>query len=240
MLRLARYLFLACLLSTLLVSHSVAEEDLLAKVYRDYPGYIESPTCVNPQLADPATTDAVADSADASATMTIENKSCPESWTVTPMVGYHVIDGAMELDDNASFGLAIGYNLTCNWAIEADFRYTPTETDLNQGKNHDVDIWIIGGSALYHFQPEQKLVPYVAAGAGAIIYDVDGASSNDGDYMGYWGGGVKYALNQKMALRFDLRHIIDYRSDGDFNSQDGSDWRHHLSSMLGLTFNFGG
>jgi len=29
---------------------AVAEEILLAKVYRDYPGYIESPTCTNPRL----------------------------------------------------------------------------------------------------------------------------------------------------------------------------------------------
>ena len=29
----------------------VAEETLLAKVYRDYPGYIESPTCKKPEKA---------------------------------------------------------------------------------------------------------------------------------------------------------------------------------------------
>ena len=73
-----------------------------------------------------------------------------------------------------------------------------------------------------------------------IIYDVDGVSGNDEDYMAYWGGGVKYAINQNTALRFDLRHILDYRSDSDFNSQDDSDWRQQLSSMLGVTFKFGG
>ncbi|MBE0574642.1 MAG: porin family protein [Desulfuromonadales bacterium] len=213
------------------VPFAMAGEVELAKVYRDYPGYIEPPTCTNPQFSD--RTDSVP-------TTTFQSRNCPQSWTLTPMVGYHLIDGGLQLEDNVSYGLAVGYNLSCNWAIETDVRYTSTETDLDQGSNPDVEIWTIGVSALYHFQPDQRLSPYLAAGAGVIIYDIEGVSHNDEDYAGLWGGGVKYAINQNTALRVDVRHILDYRSSDDFESHDDSDWRHHLSAMLGLTFQFGG
>ena len=57
--------------------------------------------------------------------------------------------------------------------------------------------------------------------------------------MGYWGGGVKYAINRTMSFRVDVRDIIDYRSGNDFNGQEGPNWRHSLSAMAGLSFHFG-
>ncbi|MDT8443391.1 MAG: porin family protein [Desulfuromonadales bacterium] len=222
---------LAALFCLTLIPFADAEDIQIAKVYRDYPGYIEPPTCVNPQLS-------VSNTGHSSAA-TLQNWNCPHSWTLTPMIGYHLIEGGLNLENNAAFGLAVGYNLTCNWAIEADLRYTSTETDFAQGNNLDVDIWTLGGGALYHFQPEQRLNPYLLAGAGVISYDIDGTSHTDEDYMGFWGGGFKYAMNQNTALRADVRHLLDYRSSADFDRHDDSSWRHHINVMLGLTFLFG-
>ena len=156
--------------------------------------------------------------------------------TYSLMAGYHLIDGAMDLDSEVAFGFALGYNFTSNWGIEGDFRYTPTQTDPG---NTDVDIWTFGLGALYHFQPEQQLTPYLTVGGGGLVYDIDGTSSNDEDFMGYWGGGLKYAMNDYAALRLDLRHILDYRSDNRGSKHDDSDWRHHMQAMFGVTFQFG-
>ena len=201
-----------------------------AKVYRDYPGYFSPPTCVNPVLSADKTTSEVT---------LPKSWNSPNAWTISPMAGYHVFDGSLDLEDQFSIGLAVGYNLTPNWALEADVRFTPTQTDFSGGGNVDVNVWTISGGALYHFMPEQRFDPYLAFGLGGIVYDIDKTTDNDEDYMGYWGGGVKYALNSMTALRVDLRHLIDYRSDSELNSQDGSDWCSHLSAMAGVTFQFG-
>lgn len=162
------------------------------------------------------------------------------SMTLTPMVGYQLIDGGLDLDSDASVGLAAGYNLSKHWALEADVRYTPTETDYKQNSlNQDVDVWTLGGSVLYHFQPDQALNPYLAIGGGGIIYDND-KSSNDKDYMGYYGGGLKYFFSETTALRLDLRHIINAKTDKEFSRDNDKKWRHHLSAMVGLAFQFGG
>ena len=162
-----------------------------------------------------------------------ENKE--GSITLTPMVGYHAIDSDLDLDNEASFGLALGYNFNKNWGIEGDVRYTPTQFETG---STDVDIWTFGLGALYHFQPEQELNPYLAFGVGALSYDSDASSHGDEDFMGYWGGGVKYAMSDSAALRLDLRHILDYRSDNRGSKHDDSDWANHVQAMLGVTFNF--
>ena len=158
------------------------------------------------------------------------------TFTLSPMIGYHKIDGAMDIDNDMTFGIGFGYNYTPEWAVEADLRMTPTQTD-GPG-SVDVDIWTVSLGALRHFQPEAKLNPYLAFGAGIMAYQVDGP--DDEDPFGYWGGGVKYSLTDSTDLRIDLRHILDYRSDNSGSTQDSSDWRHHLQAMLGLTYQFGG
>ena len=159
------------------------------------------------------------------------------AFTVSPMVGYHVIDGGMDLDDAAVFGLGLGYNVSPEWALEADLRYTPTETDT--ANSVDIDIWTVSLGALYHFSPEAVLTPYLSFGAGLMVYDIDNTSSNDEDVFGYYGGGVKYSLSRSTALRLDARHLLDYRSDSDGSTHDDTNWRHHFQAMAGLTFQFG-
>lgn len=158
--------------------------------------------------------------------------------TVTPMVGYHLIDGSANIDDAAAFGLSLGYNLTPEWAVETDLRYTPTKLDY--GNSNDVDIWAMSLGGLYHFRPASELTPYLSFGAGAMNYDFQ-TGSNHTNAMGYYGGGVKYSLGESAAFRLDLRHLVDYRNDDRVESADnGSRLQSHLQAMVGLTFQFGG
>ncbi len=159
------------------------------------------------------------------------------AFTLSPMVGYQVIDGGMDLDDAAVFGLGVGYNITSHWAIEADLRYAPTET--SSSNSIDVDIWTIGLGGIYHFMPKADLNPYLSFGGGLMVYDIDGTSSQDEDVFGYYGGGIKYALCDSTDFRLDARHILDYRSDNRGSNHDDTDWRHHLQAMAGVTYQFG-
>jgi OOP family OmpA-OmpF porin len=159
------------------------------------------------------------------------------AFTLTPMIGYHVIDGGMDLDDSASFGLGLGYNISPEWAIETDMRYTPTKS--NTGNSEDVDIWTFSLGPQYNFRPDAVLNPYITFGAGLMVYDLND-TSNDEDVFGYYGAGLKYALGESTDLRLDARHLLDYRSDDHGNIHDDADWRHHFQAMVGLTFQFGG
>lgn len=159
----------------------------------------------------------------------------PGAFTVSPMVGYQGFDSNLDIDDSPVYGLAAGYNLDRNWALELDLRYAPTEADFAGGP--DVDVWTVTGNVLYHFQPEQALVPYLVAGIGGLQYDVDGGG-DDEDFILNWGGGVKYAIAQDIDLRVDLRHTIDFRTDNRGDSDD-DDVSNNLAATFGLNFQFG-
>jgi OOP family OmpA-OmpF porin len=87
-----------------------------------------------------------------------------------------------------------------------------------------------GGELLYHFFPENTLVPYLAAGYSGLNFDakgVDGRAHGAFDY----GVGAKYFLKDNFALRGDVRHII-YHMDGRSNN--------NLEYTLGAYIPFGG
>lgn len=158
-------------------------------------------------------------------------------FTVAPMIGYHGFDGALELKNSEAYGLALGYNLTKNWALELDARFAPTEADVTGGP--DVDVWVGTINALYHFYPNKSLVPYLAFGVGGMQYDVDGVGKDE-DFVANWGGGFKDAIADNVDLRLDLRHLLDFRVDNDFQTDDDNTIRHQFSAMFSLNVHFGG
>ena len=155
---------------------------------------------------------------------------------LSPMVGFQVFDGGLDLDDSEAFGLSLGYNINRNWAMEIDVRTAPTSANVRHGQ--DVDVVTGTLNALYHVSPEKDFVPYLAAGAGFLQYKADD-DGDDNDLVANLGGGFKYALGRNVDLRFDARYLLDFRVDGDLNADDDSKVRHQLSTMVGLNFQFG-
>lgn len=171
------------------------------------------------------------------------------AFSLSPMVGYHVFEGDQRTDDSMSYGLAGGYNVTKNWTIEFDLRYTPTETDFDGGNNFDVDIWTGSMNALYHFNPDGKFVPFLLAGFGGMLFDGGETGVGDGgddgdddtDFMLNAGAGIKYFFTDDLALRLDARYVADLHSDRQYDQLPGSDDPdHNLIAMAGLTWQFGG
>jgi OOP family OmpA-OmpF porin len=164
------------------------------------------------------------------------------AFSLSPLAGYHVFEGDQRIEDGGSYGLAIGYNVTRHWAIEADARYTATESDLPAGFNDDIDLWTLGVNALYHFNPDGPFVPYLAAGFGGMIFQTDlPGRDDDEDFMLNAGAGFKYYFNPDIALRVDARYVADLHSDRNYDQDPGSDdLDSNLIASIGLTFQFGG
>jgi len=165
------------------------------------------------------------------------------AFTLSPMVGYHVFEGDQKTDDAASYGLAFGYNITKNWAVELDARYTPTETDNDTLPNSDIDIWAGSLNALYHFNPDGPFVPYLVAGFGGMVFEVEEGTSgrdDDEDFMLNAGAGFKYFFNDDFALRVDARYVADLHSDRTYDQKNSDDTDNNLIATAGLVWQFGG
>jgi outer membrane protein OmpA-like peptidoglycan-associated protein len=72
-----------------------------------------------------------------------------------------------------------------------------------------------------------------------MYFDVDGYD-DDSDYMMNWGAGAKYFISDDTALRMDLRHVLDYHSDRDWDRSSGDSLDNNFLASAGLYWQFGG
>ena len=148
-------------------------------------------------------------------------------FSVSPVIGGYTYEGKQHLDTSLIYGLRGGYNFTKNFGVEALFDYVNTEP--TKSKN-DVDMYRFGGELLYHFFPDNTLVPYIAAGFGGLNFGTTGVDKRVRGAFDY-GVGAKYFLNDSFALRGDVRHILYSMNDRTNNN---------LEYTLGAYIPFGG
>ena len=152
-----------------------------------------------------------------------------QSFSLSPYLGGYTFIGREHLETMPAYGLRAGYNFTQHFGLEGVFDYISTEGKAHSGIG-DVDVFNYHLDMLYHFMPEQQLVPYVAAGYGGHSREYEGGADTTRSAFNY-GIGAKYFLTEAMALRGDLRHLI-LRDDGESF--------HNLEYSVGLDFMFGG
>ncbi|MFA7403351.1 MAG: OmpA family protein [Pelobacteraceae bacterium] len=151
------------------------------------------------------------------------------TFSVSPVVGGITYEGNQHLETAPVFGGRVGYNFTKALGIEALFDYSRTESTLT-GKT--LDLYRYGGDLLYHFWPDNKFVPYLAAGYGGMNLKGDpypGNSKTKGvvDY----GVGFKYFVTEDIAWRNDVRGLLYYYPKDD---------QHALEYTTGVYISFGG
>jgi OmpA-OmpF porin, OOP family len=144
--------------------------------------------------------------------------------TVMPFAGASIFEGG-DHDDGPVAGLGLGYALTDRVQIEGSLAGIFTETD----PGGDTLGWLYRLEGIYDLTVNGRLVPFIAGGIGGLTYDYDEGGS-DTSLLFDWGGGVKYYLTERMAIRGDLRHVIMTESDP----------RNILLATVGLSFSFGG
>lgn len=131
----------------------------------------------------------------------------PDSFTLSPMVGGYQFEGNQGLDTSPFVSIGLGYNLTEIAALEAVFVFA--NADANDSSTTDTTLKAYRLDALYHFLPGNSLVPYLAVGFGGITLNPDGAGDRD-HFLGNYGGGIKYFIDETVALRADVRHLLDF------------------------------
>lgn len=128
--------------------------------------------------------------------------------TLTPMIGGHIFENNLSLEDSSFWGVGLGYNLTENWAFEGV--YTLTDANADDATTTDTEVETIRLDALYHFNPQSKLVPYLAAGLGGIYSDPDSGAERDHLLFNYGIGFKYFILDDLIAFRADVRHLVDF------------------------------
>lgn len=159
---------------------------------------------------------------------------------LSPFIGYHMFDSDQNLEDRKTYGARLGYSFTPHWAIEgAVSRVNSGVEDASLVSNNegqftspadDVDLTLYQVDALYHFRPDNKFSPYIVGGYGEADYSPSISDKNMSTFN--VGAGVKYWVNDNLALRFDVRdHLV---------SEVFANSYHNISATVGVSFAFGG
>lgn len=151
----------------------------------------------------------------------------PNSFTLSGMLGGYSFDGKQDLETRPVIGIRGGYNFTKYLGAEALLDYVPTEgTKSGHG---DVDVFRYGGDLLLHLLPDTNLVPYLAAGYAGMTVDQKNLPATTKGIFDY-GVGLKYFLNDDLALRGDFRQLVFRNNETLFNYE----------YTVGITWQFGG
>ena len=122
-----------------------------------------------------------------------------------------------KLDDDITFGLRYGYNITDALGIELSAGRTPTSVKNVAGGDIDLDLTTLDVDAVWNFNNGTRFFPYVVAGVGyasanldrAILDSAGGTPVTITDSNGYTanaGLGAKYYLTDNLFLDLDTRY----------------------------------
>jgi OOP family OmpA-OmpF porin len=160
--------------------------------------------------------------------------------TVSPYVGGYTFDGAESLATRPVVGLRVGYDFIKNFGLEGTFGYVPTcFTNVVPGT---VNVFNFRLEGIYNFMPDRTVVPYLAFGGGGTILEMPENYAvphphNHSPTINV-GGGIKWFLNNDMAIR------ADYQQNILINTSDGNNKIHdsllNYEYSLGLQILFGG
>lgn len=151
----------------------------------------------------------------------------PGSLNITGFGGGYFFDSKESLHSDYIYGSGFGMNFTDRWGAECIFNYSRFEYE-NVMVDDKAETYIFQLDGFYHFMPDKRVVPYLAAGVGGMIFDVEETDDESSTFFNY-GGGVKFYLTDHLVLRGDVRRIFTF-----------DDMHYNWSMLLGVSFEFGG
>ena len=137
--------------------------------------------------------------------------------TLTPSIGHMIFDhdrvlktntASGEFEDNDFWSIGVGYRFDNPWQVELVYLDGDTNTKISDQK---VSFGALRLDGLFHFAETETLSPYVAFGAGHAEFKEPGYKREESNFN--LGAGLKYAFNNTVSLRSDVRAITDFEDD---------------------------
>jgi opacity protein-like surface antigen len=213
---------------SMLLSVPVCADPLeIAKVYRDYPGYINPAVCDNPNLGTPpatATPAAPEGTASQPAPAAEQTGSCSAvpydfrsddpvnipyltlwAGVVTTHdndIDYGTASSTVSFDNGYGAGAAIGYDFgPSRLEIEGSYR----EADADDA-DEDLEVMTLLVNAYADFKTGGMVTPYLGAGVGYA--EVEAGDYDDEVFAGQLAAGMLFALSPKVAVDLGYRFLI--------------------------------
>ncbi len=131
-------------------------------------------------------------------------------YEITPLIGGVHTEGNLDLDRNyANAGLSLGFNQFDSFIDQVELGFLRSIEDVGYtGTNNDNGVTRIFTNLIKEYPLTADASLYTLVGAGVEFFDNE-FEDNENGLFGNYGVGVKYNLAERLALKFDVRHLIE-------------------------------
>jgi OOP family OmpA-OmpF porin len=132
-------------------------------------------------------------------------------YEVTPMISGAITEGNLDLDRNyANAGVSLGFNLDDSMFDQIELGILRTLGDVDyKNSNQDTAVTRFFTNVVKEYKLNEKSSLYALAGLGVEIYGNEQFSNETGPFANY-GFGYKYKLDNDMAIKTDVRHLVSF------------------------------
>ncbi|MBP8609933.1 MAG: outer membrane beta-barrel protein [Syntrophaceae bacterium] len=151
--------------------------------------------------------------------------------------GGYFFEGNQDYQDNIASGVRAGYNFTDNIGMEIFVNYVPSEFEEEYRDGDRNRVYVAGLEGIFNLMPENRFVPFIAVGLGAIHY-----TSGDDDLVPSkmivdYGAGIKFFVTKDLIVRADVRHVLPI-GDKDEYGDNPHEIHNDLMATFGFSYNF--
>lgn len=152
------------------------------------------------------------------------------NYEITPLIGYNIAEGNIDVDDYAVFGGEFQYN-GFDSVIKPELSLLYSNADYNIG-SADTDVWRVAVNGVYEYDKLGYITPLAKAGVGYenmsdTYTDVTGNTNSAFVDVGL---GAKIPFNDMIALKLEAIYMLKY-NDARYDS--------NLAILAGLNIAFG-
>lgn len=152
-------------------------------------------------------------------------------YEITPMIGGTYTEGNIQMDrDYFNGGLSLGFNLEDSTfdQVELGFLRSVEDVEYRNAGGRDTGVTRVFTNLVKEYPMTDSMSFYGLVGAGLEFFDDAAYDNNEDGLFGNYGAGIKYNFTESIALKADVRHLIE-ADHGDNN----------LLYTIGLAIPFG-
>lgn len=156
-------------------------------------------------------------------------------YEITPMIGYNIAEGNIDLDNYASFGVEFQYN-AFDFFLKPELSVFYSKADYNTNKlpsNADTDVWRVVLNGVYEYDKVAGIIPLAKVGLGYETmngHSYKGETGNSDSAFVNAGVGAKIPFTDMLALKLEAIYMLKY-NDARYDN--------NLALLAGLNFAFG-
>lgn len=133
-------------------------------------------------------------------------------YEITPMIGGTYTEGNINLErDYFNGGLALGFNLDDSMfdQIELGFLRSIEDVEYRDAGGRDTGVTRVFTNVIKEYPMSDAMSFYGLLGAGLEFFDDEAFDNNEDGLFGNYGVGIKYKVTEAIALKADVRHLIE-------------------------------